>query len=71
MPMPIDLLVEYTDGTMEAFRCARCITKRESNACGKRTVLSDWTWAASNYDFTIGNQRAQSRKSPSIQRING
>jgi hypothetical protein len=32
MPMPIDLLVEYTDGTMEAFifRCARCITKRES-----------------------------------------
>jgi hypothetical protein len=45
MPMPIDLLVEYTDGTMESFifRCARCITKRESNACGKRTVLSDWT----------------------------
>jgi hypothetical protein len=68
MPMPIDLLVEYTDGTMESFifRCARCITKRESNACGKRTVLSDWTWAASNYDFTIGKS-AQSRKSPSIQ----
>jgi hypothetical protein len=38
MPMPIDLLVEYTDGTMESFifRCARCITKRESNACGKK-----------------------------------
>jgi hypothetical protein len=48
------------------FRCARCITKRESNACGKRTVLSDWTWAA-NYDFTIGKSKAQSRKSPSIQ----
>jgi hypothetical protein len=30
------------------------ITKR---ACGKRTVLSDWTWAASNYDFTIGKSR--------------
>jgi hypothetical protein len=27
---------------------------RKENACGKRTVLSDWTWAASNYDFTIG-----------------
>jgi hypothetical protein len=29
--MPIDLLVEYTDGTMKAFifRCARCITKKE------------------------------------------
>jgi hypothetical protein len=41
MPMPIDLLVEYTDGTMESFifRCA--LRKRESNACGKRTVLSD------------------------------
>jgi hypothetical protein len=65
--MPIDLLVEYTDGTMESFifRCARCITKRESNACGKRTVLSDWTWAT--MILQLGNQRAQSRKSPSIQ----
>jgi hypothetical protein len=44
------------------FRCARCITKRESNACGKRTVLSDWTWAASNYDFTIGKSKSTIKK---------
>jgi hypothetical protein len=70
MPMPIDLLVEYTDGTMESFifRCARCITKRESNACGKNQRL---TWAALTMILQLGNQRAQSRKSPSIQRING
>jgi hypothetical protein len=43
MPMPIDLLVEYTDGTMESFYIPlrHALRKRESNACGKRTVLSD------------------------------
>jgi hypothetical protein len=43
MPMPIDLLVEYTDGTMESFYSVApdALRKRESNACGKRTVLSD------------------------------
>jgi hypothetical protein len=44
MPMPIDLLVEYTDGTMESFYIPLpdALRKRESNACGKkRTVLSD------------------------------
>jgi hypothetical protein len=48
MPMPIDLLVEYTDGTMESFifRCARCITKSPMPAV-KEPFLSDWTWAAS------------------------
>jgi hypothetical protein len=36
MPMPIDLLVEYTDGTMESFYIPlRQILRRESNACGK------------------------------------
>jgi hypothetical protein len=52
--MPIDLLVD-TDGTMEAFIFrARCIMqKRIQRAnCFKRLDL-----AASNYDFTIGNQQ--------------
>jgi hypothetical protein len=39
----------------------RCITKKESNACGKRTVLR-WTWAASNYDFTIGKSKSTIKK---------
>lgn len=28
----------------------------------KRTVLSDWTWAASNYDFTIGKSKSTIKK---------
>jgi hypothetical protein len=42
MPMPIDLLVEYTDGTMESFYIPlRQMHYEKENACGKRTVLSD------------------------------
>jgi hypothetical protein len=63
--MPIDLLVEYTDGTMESFifRCARCYEKRMPAV---KEPFKRLTWAASNYDFTIGKAKAQS-KSPSIQ----
>jgi hypothetical protein len=69
--MPIDLLVEYTDGTMESFYIPlrQMHYERESNACGKRTVLSDWTWAASNYDFTIGKSNQENHHRS--KRING
>jgi hypothetical protein len=32
MPMPIDLLVEYTDGTMESFMCFTNDELRESKS---------------------------------------
>ena len=65
MPMPIDLLVEYADGTMESFYIPlrqMHYEKENPMPAVKRTVLSDWTWAASNYDFTIGKAKSTIKK---------
>jgi hypothetical protein len=65
MPMPIDLLVEYTNGTMESFYIPlrqMHYEKENPMPAVKRTVLSDWTWAASNYDFTIGKSKSTIKK---------
>jgi hypothetical protein len=65
MPMPIDLLVEYTDGTMESFYIPLRLMhfeKENPNPSVKRTVLNDWTWAASNYDFTIEKSKSTIKK---------
>lgn len=60
MPMPIDLDVEYTDGTVESFyiplRMMYFVKENPSRSVGtaiKRTVLNDWTWANPKYEFTI------------------
>ena len=65
MPMPIDLLVEYTDGTMESFYVPLRMMNYEKanpNPAVKRTVLNDWTWAASNYEFTIAKAKGTIKK---------
>ncbi|MEO6174654.1 MAG: M1 family metallopeptidase [Flavobacterium circumlabens] len=65
MPMPIDLLVEYTDGTSESFyiplRMMNFI-KPNPNPNVKRTVLDDWAWAQSNYSFTIDKSKGAIKK---------
>jgi hypothetical protein len=60
MPMPIDLEVEYTDGTKESFyiplRMMSFVKENPSRSVGtamKRTVLNDWAWGNPNYVFTI------------------
>jgi len=65
MPMPIDLLVEYTDGTTESFYVPlrlMSFEKENPNPAVKRTVLNDWTWAQSNYDFTIAKAKGTIKK---------
>ncbi|WP_339919189.1 M1 family metallopeptidase [uncultured Flavobacterium sp.] len=65
MPMPIDLLVEYTDGTTESFYVPlrlMSFEKANPNPEVKRTVLNDWTWAQSNYDFTIAKAKSTIKK---------
>ncbi|MGO4820126.1 MULTISPECIES: M1 family metallopeptidase [unclassified Flavobacterium] len=65
MPMPIDLTVEYTDGTSESFYVPLRMMnfeKENPNPSVKRTVLNDWTWAASNYDFTIAKAKSDIKK---------
>jgi hypothetical protein len=65
MPMPIDLKVEYADGTSENFyiplRMMNFI-KPNPNPNEKRTVLEDWAWAQSNYSFTIDKNKTAIKK---------
>ncbi|MFQ6600291.1 M1 family metallopeptidase [Flavobacterium sp. C3NV] len=65
MPMPIDLTVEYTDGTSESFyiplRMMNFI-KPNPNPKVKRTVLEDWAWAQQNYSFTIDKNKTAIKK---------
>ncbi|CAM3578629.1 M1 family metallopeptidase [Flavobacterium chungbukense] len=65
MPMPIDLKVDYTDGTSETFyiplRMMNFI-KPNPNPNTKRTVLEDWAWAQQNYSFTIDKNKTAIKK---------
>ena len=65
MPMPIDILVEYTDGSQELFYIPfrmMCFEKPNPNRDTKRTVLGDWTWANPVYDFVISSNKAKIKK---------
>lgn len=55
MPMPIDLVVEYTDGSKEMFYIPLRIMRGEKPAENemKRTVLEDWMWVYPTYSFEI------------------
>ncbi|WP_026977304.1 M1 family metallopeptidase [Flavobacterium tegetincola] len=56
MPMPIDLYVEYTDGTAETFYIPlRMMFGEKLNPFTnlKRTVLADWAWSFGTYQFSI------------------
>lgn len=65
MPMPIDLKVDYTDGTTETFyiplRMMNFI-KPNPTPNVKRTVLEDWAWAQQNYSFTIDKNKTAIKK---------
>ncbi|WP_298489304.1 M1 family metallopeptidase [uncultured Maribacter sp.] len=52
MPMPQEILVTYTDGTKETFYTALRMMRSEKEGI-QATVLPDWPWAFSTYDFTI------------------
>ena len=56
MPMPIDILVLYNDGTQETYYAPlRMMYGEKENPYTnlKRTVLPDWPWANTNYDFIL------------------
>lgn len=64
-PMPIDLLVEYTDGTKENFYIPlRMMSFEKENPTPdiKRTILPDWAWANPNYFFEIKRPKADLKK---------
>jgi aminopeptidase N len=65
MPMPIDLLVEYTDGTTESFYIPlrmMSFEKENPNPAVKRTVLGDWAWAYPTYEFDISKSKSSIKK---------
>jgi hypothetical protein len=65
MPMPIDILVEYTDGTKESFYIPlrlMSFEKENPNTAVKRTVLKDWTWGNPNYFFEIPKSKTSIQK---------
>ena len=56
MPMPIDVLVLYNDGTQETYYAPlRMMYGEKENPYTnlKRTVLPDWPWANTNYNFIL------------------
>ncbi len=55
-PMPMDVLVEYTDGSQESFYIPlRMMSYEKENptVATKRTTLADWAWAYPTYFFEI------------------
>jgi hypothetical protein len=65
MPMPIDLTVEYTDGSKESFYIPLRMMnfeKANPNPAVKRTVLNDWAWAMATYNFTIAKKKNTIKK---------
>ena len=56
MPMPLDILVVYQDGGRETYYTAlRMMRGEKENPYPdiNRTVLADWPWAMSTYEFAI------------------
>ena len=65
MAMPIDLNIEYTDGTSESFYVPLRMMnfeKANPNPEMKRTVLSDWAWSYPTYKFSISKKRTVIKK---------
>jgi len=61
MPIPIDLYVEYTDGTQEAFYIPlRMMRKEKRNPFPSinRKTLSDWTWTHPTYSLDISKSKS-------------
>jgi hypothetical protein len=60
IPMPMDILVEYTDGSKESYYIPlRLMYFEKENPTPeiKRTVLKEWGWAEPTYSLKIENQK--------------
>jgi hypothetical protein len=51
MPMPIDVEVAYTDGTMEYFNIPLRMMRGAKPTTAK--IIEDWTWAHPTYSFDV------------------
>ena len=61
MPMPIDIVVEYNDGSKESFHIPlrmMSFVKENPVPAQKRTILNDWAWGNPNYEFNISRNKS-------------
>ncbi|MDB2385635.1 M1 family metallopeptidase [Polaribacter sp.] len=54
MPMPLDVKVEYTDGSNAEFNIA--LEMMRGNKPTTATILKDWGWAYPTYTFSVAKQ---------------
>ncbi|WP_054852352.1 M1 family metallopeptidase [Olleya sp. ITB9] len=57
MPMPLDIEVEYTDGTKEQFYIPLQMMRGEKPVATTTKVLNDWAWAMPTYSFSISKAK--------------
>ena len=64
MPMPLDVVVSYTDGTEETFYVPLAMMnwQKPAEANSKRTVLKDWSWGATNYSLELSHSKDEIAK---------
>jgi aminopeptidase N len=63
IPMPIDLTVEYIDGTKENFYIPLRLMNFEKPSLNEtRVVLKDWAWAYPTYSFSINKTKNSIKK---------
>jgi len=58
MPMPIDLEIEYKDGTKEMFYIPLQMMRGEKPTESSIILLEDWAWAYPTYSFTIEESKS-------------
>jgi hypothetical protein len=61
MPMPLDVMVTYEDGSQELFYIPQALLRwSKPNESGiKRTDLEGWDWAYPTFDFVIAKNKTQ------------
>ena len=62
MPMPLDILVAYEDGTVESFYVPNPLMRWEKENPYpqiKRTVLKDWDWAYPTFEFSLSQEKSK------------
>ena len=58
MPMPLDIEVEYTDGTSEWYNIPLRIMRGEKPLASNVKILNDWAWAYPTYSFSINKPKS-------------
>jgi aminopeptidase N len=59
MPMPIDLTVEFVDGSKASYYIPLLMMRGEKPVGDNITVLKDWAWANPSYTFSIDRPRSE------------